>query len=869
MNAGSDSSARLPPPDLDGLDPAWSRLVVAECADGPRTFHVLDSMPDADSSVPTVLCVHGNPSWSYLWRHLFATPSTHRFVALDHLDMGFSERTGTVRRLSDRISDLAALTKAMRLDNTPVTTLAHDWGGPISLGWALEHQDHLASVILTNTAVHQPDGAHAPTLIRAVRSRGALQRSTVDSTAFIQGAFEMSRPRTPPNVRKGFLAPYESPDRRQAIRTFVEDIPLEDDHPSRDTLVGIAEGLTALAEVPTLLLWGAKDPVFSDLYLHDLEARLPHAEVHRWPNASHFVTEDAPVHDAVHAWLHALQSGSMSGNGPTPAADPTTLLDSLADPSRANTTAIVEMTDGGASINFGDFAQRVDATATGLLETGIQSGDRVAVMIPPGIDLAVAVYALWRAGAIAVLVDGALTPPQMSAALRSANPEWLIGIPRALAAARALRWPGKRIASAPLTNPQQQTFGTDLDIVTIAHVHTSSELPSLPSADQPAAVVFTSGSTGPSKGVRYTHGQIAAQRDRMRIRYGIGDDDRLVAAFAPFALYGPMLGITSVVPDMDVSAPATLDSSNFVKAIERVDATMVFASPAALENIVRTAASGSLNRTDLSRVRLLLSAGAPVRVPLLQAMQEVLPNAIAQTPYGMTECLPVASISLPELEEIGPGDGVCVGNPLPGVEVQLEPLEAMGGLGEILVRASHMRTGYDRLWLTTQQAGRPDPTWHATGDVGRWDDHRHLWVAGRRTHLIHTAVSGTDQVAALGPVGIEKAIEQLDEVYLAAAVGIDSEETAGQKVAIVVQRETPTKRPGAAGLALTDAVRQAVREWQVLVADRHDARWEIDIVAVLDVPKLPVDRRHNSKIGRTKVAAWANAVLAGQRVKGL
>ena len=865
VTAGSVEPARLPPLDLDALEPEWSRLVTASCADGERTFHVLDSAPEADASVTTVLCVHGNPSWSYLWRRLFANESPFRFVALDHLDMGFSERTGTERRLADRVADLAALTNAMGITG-PVITLAHDWGGPISLGWALAHRDQLAGVILSNTAVHQPEGASAPTVIRTARRPGILSRATVDSTAFITGAFEMSRPRTPPEIRKGFLAPYDRPDRRAAIQTFVEDIPLEDDHPSRATLDGIATRLSELSDVPSLLLWGAKDPVFSDLYLHDLEARLPHADVHRWPNAGHFVSEDAPVHDVVAAWLENLSAVAASHDDANLTA-PTTLLDAVADPNRAEVTAIVEMTGDGGSISFADFNARVDATAAGLIGAGVHSGDRVAVMIPLGIDLAVTVYGVWLAGAVAVLVDGALSPPQMTAALRSANPKWLVGITRALAAARALRWPGTPIASSPLSNAQQRALATSLDIATLATNHGDDPLPELPTVGDHAAVVFTSGSTGPSKGVRYTHGQIASQRDKMRAQYSITNDDRLVAAFAPFALYGPMLGITSVVPDMDVSAPATLDAPNFAKAIAEIDATMVFASPAALENIVRTkSAIAPSKRIPLDAVRLLLSAGAPVRVSLLQAMRDVTPNAIAHTPYGMTECLPVASVSLPELEAIGAGDGVCVGRPLPGVEVRLDPL-TNDGLGELLVRADHMRTGYDRLWFTTHLAGRPDSTWHATGDIGRIDEAGLLWVSGRAAHML-TVPSGTT-TAGLGPVGIEKVVEQIDGVYMAAVVGIDGTETAEQKVAVVVQLESPSGSPKHCDLPTTDAVRATVAEWLETIEQRHGATRQLDVVAVLEVPKLPVDRRHNSKIDRTLVAEWANRVLAGGSLKGL
>ena len=885
--AGPTEPARLPPSDLHALNPEWSRLVRAHCTDGERDFHVLDSQPDASSAVPTLLCVHGNPSWSYLWRNVMPAPTSqdlaapYRVVAVDHLDMGYSERTGTFRRLEDRIADLGALTEAMGITGR-VITLAHDWGGPISLGWALAHREQLDGVILLNTAVHQPEDAPAPSVIRAARSGPALKRVTVDSTAFISGALELSRPRLAKEVRRGFLAPYSTPERRNAIKHFVEDIPMEPDHPTGPVLDDIADRLSELTEIPSLLLWGAKDPVFSDRYLRDLEIRLPHADVHRWPKATHFVSEDEPdVVNAIELWLQghsgwrsSAASPAMPQAPPTPLSnEPSTLLDAIADPGRADSIAVKEMSGPGASITFGELHQRIEATAAGLHAHGIQAGERVAVMIPPGIDLVVAVYATWRAGAIGVLVDGALTPPQMTAALRSANPDWLIGIPRALTAARALRWPGKPIAAAPQSSARHRAMGSKTDLTTLRQQ--GGEPPAMPRSSDQAGVVFTSGSTGPSKGVRYSHGQLAAQRDAIASLYGIDQTDRLVAAFAPFALYGPMLGISSVVPDMDVSAPASLTADALAKAVAAIDATMVFGSPAALENILRTENELTANdRQPLEKVRILLSAGAPVRVPLLQAMRSVLPNAVAHTPYGMTEVLPVASISLPELEEIGPGDGVCVGFPVPGVDVDLLALEDQPEnnlLGEITVRAPHMRTGYDRLWYTTARAGRPDTSWHATGDVGHRDAAGRLWVSGRAAHVIET-IDSDGAKSFLGPVGVEKAVEDVDGVYLAAAVGVGSGEAPSRAVAVIVQLDQPSNRAGFAGLELTDTIRAAVAGWADTVrnvdqtATAHGVADDVDVVAVIEVPKLPVDRRHNSKIDRTRVSAWADKVLAGGRV---
>ncbi len=848
MTTGPTESARLPPPGLPGLDPAWSRLIEVPSGTASHTFHVLDTMPGGGAEL-TVLCVHGNPSWSYLWRNLLAAlPDGVRGIAIDHLDMGFSERTGTVRRLGQRIDDLCDLTEALGLDG-PVVTVAHDWGGPISLGWAQRNLQTLKGVVLTNTSVHQPEGAHAPRVIRAARTRGALRRATVDTTAFITGAFEMSHPRTPKPIRQGFLAPYKTPERRHAIQVFVEDIPLEDDHPTGPVLDGVADGLQHLADVPTLMLWGSKDLVFSDLYLHDLEARLPHAAVHRWAHAGHFVAEDAPVASVVVDWIGSLDDTPVVDLHGAP--ESSRLFEHMDRPELVDTTAIREMT--GRSITFGELTRRVDAAAAGLASIGVAPGDRVAVMIPPGVDLATTVYACWRRGAVAVLVDGALSPKQMGAALKAAYPAHLIGIPKALAAARALRWPGQRISAVPLTPRQQRLFGAEHDLESITAGPATTTDAALPDADAEAAVVFTSGSTGPSKGVRYTHRQIAAQRDALIELYDITSADRLVAAFAPFALYGPAMGITSVVPDMDVSAPASIDSTTLAQAVDAVDATIVFASPAALESLVRT--EGEIedrHREALGRVRVLLSAGAPVRASLLRSAQVVFPNAIAHTPYGMTEVLPVASISLPELDEVGNGAGVCVGHPTAGVDVSIRLLDAEGldhaapgytispnMFGEIVVRAPHARLAYDRLWHTTYLASQP-LGWHATGDVGHLDDEGKLWIAGRVAHVVWT------ESGPIGPVGLEKSVEALEGIYAAAVVGVGP--VGIQQVVVVVQRDDPNKRAALAPLERIDEVR---------------ALSEIDVVAVFEVPHLPVDRRHNSKINRTRVAEWAEVALGG------
>ena len=850
MTTPAAGAARLPPDGLAGLDPAWSRLVHVPAIDGGgRTFHVLDRTVDSDDAPPlTLLCVHGNPTWSYLFRELIArAPDGVRIVAVDQLDMGFSERTGRTRRLATRVDDLEAL--AIELGITgPVVTVAHDWGGPIALGWALRHHDQLAGVVLMNTAVHQPAGSPAPSLIRLARSRPVLKNATVRTDTFIRGALRLSNPQPPPEVRDGFLAPYRTADRREAIAGFVADIPLEPDHPSAAALDGIADGLGALADVPVLLVWGAADLVFSDRYLHDLERRLPHADVHRHPRASHLVSEEVDAFGSVIDWIGAL------GRGPAPQPDgvvrASTLLDTHAG--LGTRPAVIETAGDERRVDFAGFAEQVERTARGLVSIGVRPGERVALMVPPGVDLAVSLFACWQAGAVIVLIDSGLGPSGMSAAMKAANPDHLIGIPKALAAARALRWPGRPLCTVGLDAARRRALGVRADLPSLRG--SSSELPPPPTVDDVAAVVFTSGATGPSKGVVYTHGALEAQRDALVDLYDITHDDRLVAAFAPFALYGPAMGISSVVPDMDVAAPGTLTAAALGDAAVAVDATMVFASPAALANVVRTGHQLTAeHRRAFERVRLLLSAGAPVRPSLLRAAAELFPNAVARTPYGMTECLPVADIDLAAIDAATGGDGVCVGHPLPGVDVQIRPLDHLGRacgqlttapdvVGEVVVRAAHARAGYDRLWHTQFRASQPSG-WHATGDVGHLDPDGRLWIGGRLGHVIATAAG------PLAPVRPEQAIESIDGIAAAAIVGVGP--VGIQQVVAVVEREMPSRRSRLADLTLTDRVRTVVGA---------------DVAAVFEVPELPVDRRHNSKIDRTRVAAWAERALAGGRL---
>ena len=850
------------PVELPGLDPSWSRWVTVPGADGEKhVWHVLDN--GVREPAGTLLCVHGNPTWSYLWRRMVAAaPPGWRVVAPDQLGMGWSDRPPAPRTLPQRVADLGDLTAALGISG-PVVTMAHDWGGTISLGWALEHRTDLRGVVLTNTAVAMPEGDLGPALIRLAHAPVLRTGVTVASSAFVRGATALSWPPLPREIRRAYAQPYRSAEQRRAVGGFVADIPFRPGHPSRPAQEAIAEGVRTL-DVPALLLWGPRDPVFGEKYLADLRERLPQADVHRYEGASHLLPEDAPQYAGVVAtWLTdrlVASDAPPPGSRETSEEPPARPWAALAARADDQSPAVVE-TDGN-SVSWADLSRRVVDLAAGLAAAGVGPGDRVALLLEPSADLTAAVYAVWRAGGVIVVADKGLGLRGMRRALRGAAPDHVLGSTAGLTAARAMGLPGTRILAGRATARLRGLLGAEHDLTSLTVLGRSSAVPEEGPPDSDCAVVFTSGATGPAKGVVYTQRQVGAQFELVRTAYRLTPGDSLVAAFAPFSILGPGLGIASSVPDIDVTAPGTLTAAKLADAASAVGATVVFAAPAALRGVAATASELTAGqRSALGRIRLLMSAGAPVPTPLLHDLRGTFPLAEPHTPYGMTEALPVTDVSLDDIEAAGPGNGVCVGRPVPGVEVRICPLSpsgvADGALtsspdvpGEVCVRGPHVKDRYDALWATERAASR-NPGWHRTGDVGHLDGEGRLWIEGRLAHVVTTAGG------PVTPVGPELRIEELDAVSAAAVVGIGPV-GAQVPVAVVVptagapRRLTRGGRPTVAPAELADRIRQAAG---------------IDFAAVLETTTLPVDIRHQSKVDRAALARRATRALSGTSVR--
>ncbi len=890
-------AASLPPSGLPGLDPRFSRLLTVPGrgvdAGRSRVWHHLDTGPELSErgimTAGTILAVHGNPTWSYLWRSIVAESvraaeqgrPAWRVVAVDQLDMGFSERTGVHRPLAQRVSDLAAFTEALALDG-PVVTLGHDWGGVVSLGWAVDHAASLAGVMLLNTAIHHPAGVPIPAPLRLAGARGVLAASTIRTTAFLDTTLALAAPALDPAVKDAYHAPYRTAARRRAIGGFVADIPVDGRHESFAELEQIATGVARL-DAPALLLWGPNDPIFSDRYLDDLVDRLPHADVHRFEGASHLVAEDRPYADAALTWLEdngerlvGLETSSpreaartRSGSAVSPDGPPFVPLWRGIDDRRGDRdVAVVDMSPGGGAeprrVTWRQLDDRVRRLAAGLHRIGVRKGQRVSLLVQPGPTLTAVVYACLRLGAVVVVADAGLGVKGLTRAVRGAWPDVVIGEAIGLTAARTLGWPGMRISTARFPRAAAAALGVSYSLADVLEAGTDAPIPAPPGPDDDAAILFTSGSTGPAKGVAYTHGQLSALRDVLAAHFEVTSETGLVTGFAPFALLGPALGTRSVTPDMDVSAPRTLTASAVAAAVRESDARIVFLSPAAILNVVATADGlSSAGRDALGRVRTFLSTGAPIGEQLLASAGELMPNATPHTPYGMTECLLVTDVTLEGIRSAAaaPDRGVCVGSPIGSNRVLVsaldadgratgEPSDRPGVLGELVVSAPHLKDHYDRLWLTDRAAEEGTPMradrapagerWHRTGDVGHLDADGRVWVEGRLQHVI-VAADGP-----IAPVGGEQDVERVDGVRRAAVVGVGPHGL--RQCVAVVETVPPTGRPGLASPELTAALR---------------ARTAVPLVAVLTVTQLPTDIRHNSKIDRSRLAAWAEDTLSG------
>jgi acyl-CoA synthetase (AMP-forming)/AMP-acid ligase II len=527
-------------------------------------------------------------------------------------------------------------------------------------------------------------------------------------------------------------------------------------------------------------------------------------------------------------------------------------------------------------LSFGQLQEASDRLAHGFERIGIRRGVRTALMVPPSLDFFTLTFALFKVGAVPVLIDPGIGLANLRGCLARAEPEAFIGISRAHAArvvfgwARAsvrIRvtagakwfWGGHTLAGLLARAPVAATdgeSGAQSGVPAYAVVE--------PEADETAAILFTSGSTGAPKGAVYTHAMFNAQVEHIRRLYGIAPGETDLATFPLFALFGPALGMTAVVPEMDASRPASVDPANILSAIGKFGITNMFGSPALIDRVAR---HGEQLGLRLPTLRRAISAGAPVPARVLARFAAMLPpGAQVYTPYGATECLPVASIGSDEIlretrQRTDAGAGVCVGRPVPGLTARVirvsdapiaswsDDLELPAGeIGEIAVRAAHASRSYFNLPEATALAKIQDAAgggfYHRMGDVGYFDASGRLWFCGRKAHRV---VSRGQTRFTLPCEGVFNAHPK---VYRTALVGVAR--NGDTEAVLCVELEA-----GARGEATAD-LRAELRRLGAGYAHTRD------IDTFLFHPAFPVDVRHNAKIFREQLAVWAAAKLAAE-----
>jgi acyl-CoA synthetase (AMP-forming)/AMP-acid ligase II len=518
---------------------------------------------------------------------------------------------------------------------------------------------------------------------------------------------------------------------------------------------------------------------------------------------------------------------------------------------RAGAEAIIVPRNGLISkITFQQLDQDANQLADGLHRTGMAKGDRVLMMVPSGIDFIALTFALFKLGAVPVLIDPGLGRRNILNCIANAQPRGMIAVPLAHAARKIFSKPFKGIEVNVTVGRRWFWGGTTLNQIRQRGI---DELQSAQVApDDPAAILFTSGSTGPSKGVLYTHRMFYQQMELLRRMFHIEQGEMDLPTFPLFALFGVALGMTCVIPDMDPTRPAEVDPEKIIGHIKEYAVTNSFGSPALWNTVSQYCLD---QKVQLPKLKRILMAGAPVPGNLLERFDSILsPDALIHTPYGATEVLPVASISHREIlnetwQQTREGKGTCVGMAVDGLTLKVikitdevieewdDSLEVPQGIiGEVVVQGPWVTRQYFNLENATRLAKIRDGEnfWHRMGDVGYLDEHNRLWFCGRKSHRAQTT-EGT-----LFTIPCEAIFNTHEKVKRSALVGVGP--IGNQTPVIVIETEGTIDQKALTGELLTLGALHAITQ---------------PIRRVLYHPAFPVDIRHNAKINREQLARWA------------
>lgn len=502
-----------------------------------------------------------------------------------------------------------------------------------------------------------------------------------------------------------------------------------------------------------------------------------------------------------------------------------------------------------------------DKIAHGLQDFGISRNTKAVLMAKPGPDFFALTFALFKIGAIPVMIDPGMGIKSLGKCIDEAEPYAFLGIPKAQIARLLLGW-GKRTIKMSITVSSRFSWGgATLDEVIARGSTKGAYQMAETSPGDMAAILFTSGSTGVPKGALYTHGIFDAQVRFIKTIYGISPGEMDLASFPLFALFGPALGMTAIIPDMDATRPACADPEKIFSAIKDFSATNMFASPALLNTLGRYGEKRGVKLPSLKRV---ISAGAPARPDVLRSFSTMLPpEAEVFTPYGATEALPVCNIGSREILEwtgklTAEGHGACVGTPVPGITLRIikitdEPIPAWsedllapeGEIGEIAVKGEIVTSSYYSREDSTKLAKIPDPEgggfFHRMGDVGYKDEKGRIWFCGRKSHRVVLP----DRT--LFTIPCEAQFNTHQRVFRTALVGVKKNGATKAVICVEMEKGVGKEEHG-----------KILEELAAMAA----ANPQMDAIETFLVhPGFPVDIRHNAKIFRERLALWAERKL--------
>jgi len=508
-------------------------------------------------------------------------------------------------------------------------------------------------------------------------------------------------------------------------------------------------------------------------------------------------------------------------------------------------------------LTFQQLDRKSDYYAYGLENAGIKQGTRTVLMVKPSIEFFALTFAIFKVGAVPVVIDPGMGISRMLRCLEESRPNAFIGIPIAHAL-RKLRPNYFKTVKTCIT-VGRRWFWKGL---TLKDIHRTSSKPyniAKTRQNDMAAILFTTGSTGPAKGVIYTHGIFDAQIRHIKSHFNITSDEIDLPTFPLFALFDPALGMTAIIPDMNPTKPGSVDPEKIIEPIMNHGVTNMFASPALLNRVGRYCKNKGIALPSLKRV---ISAGAPVSPSNIERFASTLSDGVEiHTPYGATEAMPVASIVSKEIlsETAGlsrKGFGTCVGRPINGLEVRIieisdNPIEKWsdtlilqdGNIGEITVSGDLVTKQYFRKPKANalSKIKEGNRIWHRMGDLGWMDKNGRIWFCGRKNQRVIT------KNGLLFTIPCEAIFNNHPMVFRSALVGVGSAPNQKPVMCIELEHDRKLKRKN---LIKKDLIELAENSVQTK-----------DIETILFHKAFPVDIRHNSKIFREKLATWAQKKL--------